>query len=181
MKSIPTPRLYRVLVPAKDLDQSRRFYETLFSSAGRPVGGGRVYFDCGPVILGVLDYSTKSGAEFPSPAEALYFATTDLEGVHDRARDLGCLTRGFLHDDPSSPLGEIVVRPWGERSFYADDPSGIPLCFVDAPTVFSGTARQLAAFARRMNRGSPARASPARGPSSPRKQPRAARTAGRAH
>jgi len=30
------------------------------------------------------------------------------------------------------------VRPWGERSFYAHDPFGNPLCFVDATTIFTG-------------------------------------------
>jgi hypothetical protein len=35
-------------------------------------------------------------------------------------------------------MGEVALRPWGERSFYADDPFGNPLCLVDAGTVFSG-------------------------------------------
>jgi hypothetical protein len=34
--------------------------------------------------------------------------------------------------------GDINVRPWGERSFYADDPWGNPLCFVEAGTVYAG-------------------------------------------
>jgi hypothetical protein len=143
MKRTGTPRLYRVLVPAKDLNRSRRFYESLLSTRGRIVGGGRIYFDCGPVILGVLDYSVKSGSRLSAPAEALYFATGDLEGMFHRALKLGCLTMGLLHDDPSSPLGEIIVRPWGERSFYANDPSGNPLCFVDERTLFTGTPCQV--------------------------------------
>jgi catechol 2,3-dioxygenase-like lactoylglutathione lyase family enzyme len=142
------PRLYRVLVPARDLKQSRRFYESLLSTPGRKVGGGRVYLDCGPVILGILDYSSEGTAPFTSAAEALYFATNDLEGVYRRARRLGCLTSGLLHDDPSSPLGEIIVRPWGERSFYASDPSGNPLCFVDSSTLFTGAPNQVAALRR---------------------------------
>jgi hypothetical protein len=142
-------RLFRVLVPAKNLEKSQRFYEQLLATQSRLVAGGRVYFDCGPVILGVLDYSAHRGAKFPNPAEALYFATGDVEGIHRRARDLDCLTPGLLHDDPSSPLGEIVVRPWGERSFYATDPSGNPLCFVDEKTLFTGSPRQVAALAGR--------------------------------
>jgi len=31
-----------------------------------------------------------------------------------------------------------VERPWGERSFYAVDPFGNPLCFVDQKTLFTG-------------------------------------------
>ncbi|MGA8663757.1 MAG: VOC family protein [Thermoplasmata archaeon] len=48
-------------------------------------------------------------------------------------------------------MGEMVVRPWGERSFYATDPSGNPLCFVDSRTLFTGTPRQVAALRRAMS------------------------------
>jgi hypothetical protein len=34
--------------------------------------------------------------------------------------------------------GQIALRPWGERSFYAKDPFGNPICFVDEQTVFTG-------------------------------------------
>jgi catechol 2,3-dioxygenase-like lactoylglutathione lyase family enzyme len=148
VKRTDTPRVFRVLLPARDLEQSRRFYESLLSTSGRVVAPGRIYFDCGPILLGILDYSSAEAAKFSSPTEALYFATADLAGVHRRARKLGCLSPGLLHDDPSSPLGSIVVRPWGERSFYADDPSGNPLCFVDAKTLFTGTPRQVEALER---------------------------------
>ena len=114
---------------------------------GRLVARGRVYFDCGSVILGILDYSAP-GAVFSPPTESVYFSTTDIERVHRRARKLGCLAKGLLHDDPASPLAEILVRPWGERSFYADDPSGNSLCFVDARTKFVGSPRQVAALKR---------------------------------
>jgi hypothetical protein len=176
VKRAQAPKLYRVLVPAKDLELSRRFYESLFDTPGRPVGGGRIYFDCGSVLLGILDYSSTNEGHFPQPAEALYFATGDLEGMHRRARELNCLSPDLLHDDPASPLGEVLVRPWGERSFYARDPSGNHLCFVDERTVFTGTARQLAAFARRMNQESQTRAVS----SKPRRSTRAARKGERA-
>jgi hypothetical protein len=32
----------------------------------------------------------------------------------------------------------IRKRPWGEKSFYARDPFGNPICFVDEKTVFTG-------------------------------------------
>lgn len=34
----------------------------------------------------------------------------------------------------------IAVRPWGERSFYIQDPWDNPLCFVEYGTVYSGSA-----------------------------------------
>lgn len=32
----------------------------------------------------------------------------------------------------------IETQPWGERCFYAKDPFGNPICFVDERTVFLG-------------------------------------------
>ena len=148
MKKPESPRIFRLLLPAMDLDRSQRFYESLFQTRGRRVGGGRVYVDCGSVILGLLDCSTVDPSERSSPTEAVYFATRDLEGLHRRARRLFCLAPGLIHNDPANPAGEMVVRPWGERSFYAADPTGNPLCFVDAETLFTGTAAQVADLAR---------------------------------
>jgi catechol 2,3-dioxygenase-like lactoylglutathione lyase family enzyme len=148
MRNVATPRIYRLLLAATDLDRSQRFYEALLSTAGRRVGGGRVYFDCGPVILGLVDSSTAPESTRSAPTEAVYFATDDVEGVHARARALGCLSTDLIHGDPANPAGEIVVRPWGERSFYVADPSGNPLCFVDARTLFTGTPKQVAGLAR---------------------------------
>jgi hypothetical protein len=42
---------------------------------------------------------------------------------------------GGKHDQGA---GDIVTRPWGERSFYAADPFGNRLCFVDEQTIFTG-------------------------------------------
>jgi len=144
MSASATPRVFRVLLAAKDLAQSRKFYETLLGIPGRAVAEGRIYFDCGAVTLGVLDFSAHGPEGFPAPTEAVYFAVPNLEEVHRRAKALGGVSRELLHDDPSSPLGEIVVRPWGERSFYVEDPSGNSLCFVDEKTLFTGTPEQIA-------------------------------------
>jgi len=129
MTTETAPRLFRLLVPVADPAQATRFYSRLLGLAGRPVGGGRVYFDCGPVILALL-----GGQKAPLP-ECLYFAVPDLAAVHARARELGCLSTGEVHGESA---GEILVRPWGERSFYAFDPDGNGLCFVDEGTVFTG-------------------------------------------
>jgi len=150
MRKTGTPQIYRILLQAKSLERSRRFYESLLGVKGRAVAGGRIYFDCGPVILGILDYSKAPKEDRSTPTEAVYFSTQNLEGVHRRARRLRCLSSELLHGDPKSPMGEMAVRPWGERSFYAHDPSGNPLCFVDAKTVFTGTPRQVAALLREM-------------------------------
>ena len=85
------------------------------------------------VTLQVLDVSSVHS---PHPAaKALYFTVRNLEAAFERAAALGCLSREDVHDAPG---GGIVVRPWGERSFYAEDPWGNPLCFVEEGTVYTG-------------------------------------------
>jgi catechol 2,3-dioxygenase-like lactoylglutathione lyase family enzyme len=145
---VESPSVFRILLPAKNLDESRKFYETLLGVPGRAVAPGRVYFDCGTVIVGVLDYSGSAESDFPRTTESVYFSTERLEELHRKARALGSTVNELLHGDPKNPMGEIAVRPWGERSFYAQDPSGNPLCFVDASTRFTGTPAQIEALRR---------------------------------
>ena len=164
-----SPQIFRVLLEVRELDQAQRFYESLLAVPGRRVGGGRVYFDCGPVLLALLDPSADGESGLSVLREALYFATPDLEGVYLRAGKLGCLSPDLIHNDPANPAGEIVVRPWGERSFYAADPSGNALCFVDAGTLFTGTPRQVDVL-RSSNRRRP-RAPPRVRPARPKTLP----------
>jgi predicted enzyme related to lactoylglutathione lyase len=128
------PKLARIIVHVGDLDRGTQFYSTLLGTNGRAVGGGRVYFDCGPVIVAILD-PTSGGAQARPLPDTVYFTVRDLEKVHERAGKLGCLDKSEVHGDPA---GDIVVRPWGERSFYAVDPWGNALCFADEKTLFTG-------------------------------------------
>jgi catechol 2,3-dioxygenase-like lactoylglutathione lyase family enzyme len=130
-----TPQLYRVILQVSDLDQAADFYTKLLGTEGRRIYGGfRHYFDCGSVILALVDPSADNESARPNP-DNIYFSVKDLDSVHARARDLACLSTGDVHGEPA---GEIVERPWGERSFYAFDPFGNPICFVDESTVFTG-------------------------------------------
>lgn len=128
-----TTRLFRVILQVGDLDEGAAFYEALLGVGGRRVGGGRCYFDCGDVILALLDPGPETA---PQPTvEYVYFTVDDLDAVHARARGLRGLSAGTVHGQPA---GEIAVRPWGERSFYVRDPWGNHLCFVDSRTLFTG-------------------------------------------
>jgi catechol 2,3-dioxygenase-like lactoylglutathione lyase family enzyme len=124
-----TPRLFRLILPVADGEKAAGFYSRLLGLEGRSVGGGRHYFDCGPVILALLE------TQKPAPPENLFFAVANLEEVHARARELGCLSQELVH---GASAAEILTRPWGERSFYAVDPSGHRLCFVDETTLYTG-------------------------------------------
>ena len=86
-----------------------------------------------PVALQVLDVSSQRQ---PHPAaKALYFTVNDLEAVYERAKALCCLSDSDVHDAAG---GGIVVRPWGERSFYVQDSWGNPLGFIEEGTVYTG-------------------------------------------
>jgi predicted enzyme related to lactoylglutathione lyase len=125
-----TPRLFRLNLEVGALDRAASFYAALLGVEPRPQMGARFYIDAGPVTLQVVE------AADPHPAaKALYFAVADLDAVHARAAALGCLSADLVH---GTPAGEPVVRPWGERSFYADDPWGNPLCFVAEGTLYAG-------------------------------------------
>ena len=129
------PSLFRINVEVGHLDEAERFYGELFGIAGRRQAGSRVYFQCGAVTLQVVDVSSM-GMGVPHPAaKALYFIVEDLDAVFARAEKLGCLSQEMVH---GSRGGAISVRPWGERSFYAEDKWLNPLCFVEAGTTYPG-------------------------------------------
>ena len=128
------PSLYRIILQVPDLEHASAFYTTLFGTEGRRIRGARHYFDCGPVILALVDVTT-GGEEAKASPDNIYFSVNDLEAVFERAKSLDCLSETDVHGDPA---GEIVTRPWGERCFYVVDPFGNPLCFVDSKTLFTG-------------------------------------------
>lgn len=121
------PKLYRVILPVSDIDRAAEFYGRLLDLKGEQVSNGRYYFDCGGTILACVDPAGE-GLEFRPNLDHVYFAVPELEAVFERAKEAGC---SWLED-------EISTRPWDERSFYAKDPFGNPICFVDERTVFTG-------------------------------------------
>ena len=133
MSKKDVPQFFRLNIEVGNLDAAIKFYTTLLDIQGRKQPGARVYFEAGPVTLQVVDVSSV-GKPHPA-AKALYFTVKDLDAAFARAQALGCLSRESVHDAPG---GGIVVRPWGERSFYAEDPWSNPLCFVEEGTVYTG-------------------------------------------
>lgn len=123
------PRLYRVILPVSDLETAVAFYSRVLDMEGRQVADNRHYFDCGGTVLAVVDTTQggERGFNGPNP-DHVYFAVHDLEGAFDRAMLAGC---SWLEE-------QISARPWDERSFYARDPFGNPICFVDENTLFTG-------------------------------------------
>lgn len=125
------PQFFRLNIEVGDLAAAQSFYEVLLGLTGRVQPGSRFYMNAGPVALQVVQPQSP-----PHPAaKALYFTVTDLDAIHARARALDALSSLPVH---TMNGGDISVKPWGERSFYANDPWGNPLCFVEAGTVYAG-------------------------------------------
>jgi len=129
-----TIHLYRVIQPVKDIEAAARFYGKIFQMPGERVSSGRHYFDCGGTILAcydpVADGDKLWGGWQHHRYQYVYFAVPDLEATLERVRDAGAEIEE-----------EISSKPWGERIFYAKDPFGNPLSFVDEKTVFRGRPR----------------------------------------
>ena len=125
-------------MPVDDIESAARFYATLLGLPGARVSPGRHYFSCGEVTLALYSPTADGDARSPRPNfDHVYFAVDDLEDAYGRAQRVGGLST--VMGDWQLPMGQIAERPWGERSFYLNDPFGNPLCFVDSRTLFTGT------------------------------------------
>jgi predicted enzyme related to lactoylglutathione lyase len=128
-----SPKLFRVTLEVADLERATQLYAALFGLDGQRYPGARHYFDCGGVIVAVLDVSRGGMPPTPGP-KSLYFAVDDVDGVHTRAEQLGVLAPYQVHGEPA---GAVITRPWGERSFYVVDPWGNDLCFCENGTLYT--------------------------------------------
>lgn len=125
-------KLYRIIFPVPDIEKAANFYSRVFGKQGSRVSPGRHYFDLGGTILALYD-PLADGDEIKRPwtfheNQYIYISTDRIETMHRFLTGLDC-----KHVDPT-----IETMPWGERLFYANDPFGNPLCFVDKATVFTG-------------------------------------------
>ena len=126
-------KIFRITLEVGNLDDAAAFYAKLLANDGKRHPGSRHYFDVGGVILAVLD-PTPGGLKPTPGAKSLYFAVDALEPVHARAKELKALAPFKVHGESA---GDIVKRPWGERSFYVTDPWGNELCFVQEGTLYT--------------------------------------------
>lgn len=127
-----TPRLYRIILPVSDIEVAARFYGHVLDSKGERVSAGRHYFDCDGLILACYD-PVADGDPFGSgwkhhENQYIYFSVPDLGAMRHRIEEAG-----------GHNLTEVEEMPWGERMFYALDPLGSRISFVDQDTVFTGS------------------------------------------
>jgi uncharacterized glyoxalase superfamily protein PhnB len=124
---VAEPRLFRVILPVSEIETAAAFYGEVLGMPGDRVSPGRHYFSCSGTILACYD-ARADGDTQPVQAnpQHIYFSVDDLEAVHARMRR-----------QSATDITPIEIRPWGERSFYATDPFGNPICFVDSTTLFT--------------------------------------------
>lgn len=125
-------RLYRIIFPVWDIDTAATFYADVLGQDGKRVSSGRHYFDVGGTILAIYD-PIADGDKINDKwsfheNQYIYISTDELENVHQKITNSKC-----MYVDKS-----IKIMPWGERLFYANDPFGNPICFVDEKTIFVG-------------------------------------------
>lgn len=125
---MPTADLFRVILPVAGIEAAAAFYAKVLALPGTRVSEGRHYFDCGGTILACYDaVADGDPAPVPPNPQYVYFAVDDVESTRRRVAEAG-----------GRDVTAIETRPWGERSFYAHDPFGNPICFVDTRTRFTG-------------------------------------------
>lgn len=122
-------RLYRVILPVGDIEKAVGFYEELFEQPGMRVSPGRHYFDLGGTILACYDPHTDGdelgeGWKFHEN-QYVYIAVDYLAEIYSKLK-------------PELIESEIEKMPWGETLFYARDPFGNPICFVEEDSIFLG-------------------------------------------
>jgi uncharacterized glyoxalase superfamily protein PhnB len=122
-----------VILPVPDIAQAARFYARVLRAPGERISEGRHYFDCGGTILAL--YSPREdgdalgkGWRFHA-SQYVYLAIPDLAAAYRRVQAAGGRVEG-----------PIERMPWGERMFWARDPFGSPISFVDEDSVFTGWA-----------------------------------------
>ncbi len=125
--SAPVPRLFRIILPVADIEKGAEFYSRVLGMPGERVWENRHYFDCGGTILALLESGDGHSNFTPNP-EHIFFSVSDIDAVYERAKGAGCRSL----DD------RVEMQHWGERAFFAEDPFGNPISFVDEATLYTG-------------------------------------------
>ncbi|WP_410617851.1 VOC family protein [Amycolatopsis sp. cmx-8-4] len=123
------PRVFRLIQPVDDIEAAVAFYARVIGDPGERVALNRHYFTCGGVVLACVEAPLEHREARPArDPRIVYLAVDDVDEVFERVRAAG---PRWLDDS-------IATQFWGERSFYADDPFGNPLCFVQEDTLYVG-------------------------------------------
>jgi uncharacterized glyoxalase superfamily protein PhnB len=123
------PRVFRLIQPVDDIQIAVAFYERVLGHRGERIAVNRHYFPCGDVVLACVEAPLDHREPRPRrDPRIVYLAVDDVDETFRLVRAAG----------PRWMDDAIETQFWGERSFYADDPFGNPLCFVQEDTRYLG-------------------------------------------
>lgn len=122
-------RVFRLIQPVDDIEAATVFYAAVLGHPGERISVNRHYFTCVDVVLACVEAPLEHREPRPRrDPRIVYLAVEDVEETFRLVRDAG----------PRWIDDAIETQFWGERSFYADDPFGNPLCFVQEDTRYLG-------------------------------------------
>ncbi|WP_439384533.1 VOC family protein [Amycolatopsis lexingtonensis] len=123
------PRVFRMIQPVDDIEVAVAFYTAVLGHPGERIAVNRHYFHCGDVVLACVEAPLEHREPRPrKDPRIVYLAVDDVEETFEHVRTA----------QPRWIDDAIETQFWGERSFYADDPFGNPLCFVQEDTRYLG-------------------------------------------
>ncbi|MFZ0752104.1 MAG: hypothetical protein WAM70_22275, partial [Pyrinomonadaceae bacterium] len=78
-------KLFRIAIQVGNLADAGTFYSQLLDDPGIPIPrGSRHYFDCGGVILALVDVLAGDGQQPQPTPDYIYFAVANLDEVFAR-------------------------------------------------------------------------------------------------
>lgn len=123
------PRVFRLIQPVDDIETAVAFYTAVLGDPGERIAVNRHYFTCGDVVLACVEAPLEHREPRPrKDPRIVYLSVGDVDETFRRVRAAG----------PRWIDEAVETQFWGERSFYADDPFGNPLCFVQEDTRYLG-------------------------------------------
>ncbi len=101
-------------VPARDFEQSKRFYAD-FGFEQRSEGGGIAYFCCGNVAFLLQNFYEPALAE----NLMLHLLVSDVDAWHAKLEAAG------LRERYGTVISAVQSQPWRMRDFSVVDPAGV--------------------------------------------------------
>ncbi|MCB0283430.1 MAG: VOC family protein [Calditrichaeota bacterium] len=125
-------KLVKIVVPVSDIEQAAKFYFNIFGIKGSRVSAGQHFFNLDDCILEcydpLADGDSLGQGWMHHENQYICFAVKNLDATFIRVKNIS----------DAELESEIHQKEWGERLFYARDPFGNPICFIDEKTVFYG-------------------------------------------
>lgn len=125
--------LYRVILPVANIDLAAKFYGMVLGEPGTRVSEGRHYFGdgtCGAILACYdpeADGDQMGDGWHHHPLQYVYFSVENLEETRKACELTG-----------AKEITSVNSMPWGETMFFAVDPFGNPISFVESGTEFTG-------------------------------------------